>query len=302
MTATTTTKVAILGSNGQLGQELQATLPEHIEWVGGDVESLDITHASQVTEWMQAEQPDIAINAAAYTAVDQAENDAETAMAVNRDGARHIAIASQAVGARLFHVSTDFVFSGQAATPYTIDTPINNGLDAVNVYGRSKAEGELAVQQACPSATIIRTAWVYSQHGHNFVFTILRLLAERPALSIVADQIGTPTWAKGLAKAIWQMSDLPPADTSGMLHYTDSGVASWYDFAVAIQEEACVLGLLPVGTDKITPQRTADYPTPATRPSYSVLDKTATWALLGEPRPHWRVQLRNMLQAYAATP
>ena len=204
-------------------------------------------------------------------------------------GPRHLALASAERELPLVHVSSDYVFDGCAGRPY-------HEFDATNpqsTYGRSKLAGEQEVLETLPETSVVlRTSWVYSRFGRNFVRTMLRLMREREDLAIVADQVGSPTWAKGLAEAIWEIVDR--AELSGIFHWTDAGVASWYDFAVAIRDEALSLGILDRRLT-IRPQRTADFPTPATRPPYSVLDKTATWEAL-ELRPrHWREALRLML-------
>ena len=239
-------------------------------------------------------RPSVVINAAAYTAVDRAESEQAAAFAVNADGPGHLARACAGLGARLIHVSTDFVFSGNACHPYQPADPTG----PVSVYGESKLAGEQQVREALgEQSVIVRTAWVYSRVGHNFVKTMLRLMAERDSLSVVADQVGTPTWARGLAEALWRIVDKP--EIAGTLHWTDAGVASWYDFAVAIAEEAHAQGLLarPVA---VKPIATADYPTPAARPAWSVLDKTASWQQLGCDGMHWREALRAMLADWKA--
>jgi dTDP-4-dehydrorhamnose reductase len=180
------------------------------------------------------------------------------------------------------------VFDGNSSRPYRP----NDQVGPISVYGRSKLQGEDAVAAADPDALIVRTAWVYAAQGTNFVNTMLRLMRERDRLGIVADQIGTPTYAASLARALWTLAQ---AGATGIHHYTDAGVASWYDFAVAIEEEARDLGLLAQAV-QVEPIATADYPTPARRPAYSVLDKSATWAALGGPAPHWRNNLRFMLR------
>jgi dTDP-4-dehydrorhamnose reductase len=235
----------------------------------------------------------VVLNAAAYTAVDRAEEDSERAFAVNVLGAEHVARAAAQLGARVIHVSTDFVFDGLSSRPYRPD----DAPHPCSAYGRSKLAGEAAVLSAARErAVVVRTAWLYSAHGGNFVKTILRLLAERDAVRVVADQIGTPTWASTLALVLWQLAARP--DLRGVFHWTDAGVASWYDFAVAIREEALAAGVLAAAAP-VVPIRTEDYPTPAQRPPFSVLDKTAIWDALGlEPR-HWRCELRAMLAELA---
>ncbi|MFW6093619.1 MAG: dTDP-4-dehydrorhamnose reductase [Pseudomonadota bacterium] len=282
-------KVLITGGNGQLGRELAHTAPGHAEAVALPRDALDITDPDSVHAALDAHHPDVLINAAAYTAVDKAEAEADTAAAVNAHGPGVLARAVAARGIRLLHVSTDFVFDGQASTPYRPDDPPN----PLGVYGRTKLEGEERVLAAADDhSLIVRTGWVYAGHGHNFVHTMLRLMRERDELAVVADQVGTPTWARGLARALWGFVDRP--QTEGVYHWSDAGVASWYDFAVAIGEEAEALGLLPRQVP-VRPIPTREFPTPARRPAYSVLDKTATWQALELHPEHWRVALRSML-------
>jgi len=282
-------RVLITGANGQLGWELQRSRPIHIDLHAHDADTLDITDAQAVLDAVQALKPDWIINAAAYTAVDKAESETTLAYAVNRDGALHLAEAARAVNARMVQVSTDFIFDGEQGHPYRPDdTPA-----PLSVYGASKLEGEQAVRDVLSEhALILRTAWVYSSHSHNFVKTMLRLMGEREQLSIVSDQVGSPTWAHGLAHTIWQATAINLHDIH---HWTDAGVASWYDFAQAIHDEARTLGLLTRDC-ALRPIATADYPTPARRPGFSLLDKASTWQALNISQPtHWRAQLRAML-------
>lgn len=276
--------VLIVGADGQLGQGLIATAPAEAWIVAHDIATLDITDAGQVADAVAAVKPAVIFNAAAYTAVDKAEAEPALAQAVNGGAVGHLAAAARAQGARLVHVSTDFVFDGRSGVPYRPDDAPN----PASVYGRTKRDGEIA---AGPEALVVRTAWVYAPVGRNFVRTMLGLMADRPEVRVVADQIGTPTYAPGLAEAMWRMAGL---GVQGLWHYTDAGACSWYDFAVAIQEEALCAGLLERAVPVI-PIATADYPTPAQRPHYSVLDKSATYALLGGPAPHWRENLRRMI-------
>lgn len=289
------TRILVTGIKGQLGFELQRICPSSIELHGHDADTLDITDAAAVQAMVRTIQPTWIINAAAYTAVDKAESDVERAFAVNQLGAQHLAEAAHGVGARMVQVSTDFVFDGAQSHPYGVDA-----LPApLGVYGASKLAGERAVQQTLgKNALILRTAWVYSTHGHNFVKTMLRLMREREQLGVVTDQIGSPTWAHGLAQTIWQALAIK---LHGIHHWTDAGVASWYDFAQAIHDEALQLGLLNRAV-ALRPLQTQDYPTPARRPPYSVLDKTATWQALDLNQPtHWRTQLRAMLSELKTT-
>jgi len=279
--------VLVTGAGGQLGQALQVSAPAGVDLVALRHGDLDIGDAGAVTDAIAAARPALILNAAAYTAVDKAEGEAAAAQRINARGPGHLAAAAAAVGARLVHVSTDFVFDGTAGQPYAPDHPVA----PLGVYGESKHAGEEAVRAAAPDALIVRTAWVYGITGHNFVRTMLRLMAERDEVRVVADQIGTPTFAGSLAQALWALA---AAEARGTHHWTDSGAASWYDFAVAIQEEALALGLLGRQVPVI-PIATSDYPTPARRPSYSVLDKGSAIAILGRAAPHWRVNLRHML-------
>jgi len=277
-------KVLIVGGNGQLGKGLSRTAPAEASIVSHDIDTLDITDAGAIAAVVSEIQPDIVFNAAAYTAVDKAESEEEAALAVNATAVGYLADAARRIDARFVHVSTDFVFDGRSGLPYTPDAPTA----PIGAYGRTKLAGEEA---AGDDALIVRTAWVYAPNGGNFVRTMLRLMAERPEVRVVADQIGTPTYAPGLAAALWTMA---AKGTKGVHHYTDAGACSWYDFAVAIQEEALAAGLLDKAVPVI-PINASEYPTPAQRPHYSVLDKTSTFAVLGGPTPHWRENLRKMM-------
>lgn len=281
-------KALILGAGGQLGRALAAAAPEVAEIIALTRTECDLADGAAIRSAVLAASPQIVFNAAAYTAVDKAESEPALAEAINGKAAGLIAEAARAAGARTVHVSTDFVFDGNGLRPYRPDDPVS----PISVYGRSKLKGEASVTAADPDALIVRTAWVYAAQGTNFVNTMLRLMRERDRLAIVADQIGTPTHAASLARALWALAQ---AGATGIHHYTDAGVASWYDFAVAIEEEARSLGLLARKV-RVEPIATADYPTPARRPAYSVLDKSATWAAIGGPAPHWRVNLRAMLR------
>lgn len=277
-------KVLITGADGQLGRALRQSAPADAELVALGRDGLDLADSAAIAVTVKQHRPDLIINAAAYTAVDRAESDEATARLVNATAVGHLARAASDISARLVHVSTDFVFDGSSGRPYRPSDPTG----PLGVYGRTKLEGERA---AGPDALIVRTSWVYAPTGTNFVRTMLRLMRERAELGVVADQIGTPTYAPSLASALWALA---AQEARGILHYTDSGVASWYDFAVAIQEEALGLGLLERPA-VIRPIATADYPTPAQRPHFSVLEKDYTWTLLGGPAPHWRTNLRTML-------
>ncbi len=278
-------KVIVSGAAGQLGRALQACAPADVQVIPVDVADLDLTDGGALGDFIMAHRPDLLINAAAYTAVDKAEAEEPLAHAVNAAAVGIMAEALRAAGGRLVHVSTDFVFDGTQSRAYRPeDQPC-----PVSAYGRTKLAGELA---AGADALIVRTSWVYTAGGGNFVRTMLRLMRERDEVAVVADQVGAPTWAPGLARVLW---DLAFRGTKGTWHHSDAGTASWYDFAVAIQEEALAIGLL----DKAVPVRpitTSEYPTPARRPAFSLLDSSATRAALGDGYTHWRTNLRRMLE------
>ena len=279
-----------MGCNGQLGHSLADTASVNVNLIGLDLPELDITDASAVLEICRETRPDVIVNATAYTAVDQAESESALATSVNVEGPRNIAIASREVGARLIHISTDFVFDGQSSTPYKADAVTN----PLSVYGQTKRDGELAVlEETSGTAVVIRTSWLYSKTGSNFVKTMLRLMGERDELGIVADQFGSPTWADSLAEALWAFVDAP--EHSGIFHWTDSGETSWQEFAVAIQQEALALGLLGKAIP-IHAIKTEDYPTVATRPAYSVLDCSSTIQAINIQPAEWRTNLRRMLK------
>ncbi|MDQ5770685.1 dTDP-4-dehydrorhamnose reductase [Thiothrix subterranea] len=280
-------KILLTGAHGQLGSELQATCPAGITLIATDRDTLDITQPQQVIKALEQHHPDVVINGAAYTAVDKAETDTANAYLINHAAAQTFAAKAALFDYYLLQISTDFVFDGLQSTPYLPNAVAN----PLGVYGASKLAGEQAVQAACPSAAIVRTSWLYSAYGNNFVKTMLRLMRERDALGVVADQVGTPTWTGTLATTLWSFIAQKP---QGILHCADNGVASWYDFAVAIQEEALALGLLDKAIP-IKPLRTDEYPTPARRPAFSVMDRRATETLLGYTLPHWRTSLRQML-------
>ncbi len=281
-------KVLITGADGQLGYELQRTVLAGYECIATDKDDLDITHADAVNAFVKKHQPDVIINSAAYTAVDKAEEEVDLAIAINTTGAGNLAQVSKDNHIQFMQISTDFVFDGKGHTPYPVDAPA----EPEGMYGKTKQEGDKQVLQILgDDAFIIRTSWLYSAHGNNFVKTMLRFMAEREELGIIADQIGTPTWANSLAQAVWQAID---KKVTGIHHWSDAGVASWYDFAYAIMEEGVALGLLDK-TITLNAITTADYPTPASRPCYSVMDKTTTWQALAFKSEHWRVALRKMM-------
>ena len=277
----------VTGAGGQLARAWSAAAPAGWSVTGLSRAELDISDGAAVERVIGDLAPDLILNAAAYTAVDRAESEPDLAFAINRDGAAHLAAAATRAGARLIQVSTDFVFDGRSGRPYRPD----DAPGPLGVYGASKLAGERAAAEAASDALIVRTAWVYGPNGGNFLATMLRLMAERPEIGVVADQIGAPTSTLTLASALWGLAG---KQTSGLLHFTNAGVASWYDFAQAIAEEAVTAGLIDRAA-AVKPIATADYPTAARRPAFSVLDSSAAYGLLGAPAPHWRVALRAVL-------
>ena len=286
-------RVLITGTGGQVGTALLRAAPPDVELCAVSHSKLDITDAEQVERTVADFAPDAIVNAAAYTAVDRAESEPEAAFRVNSTGPRNLALAAQRVGARLLHVSTDFVFDGNASSPYKPD----DELHPLSAYGKTKASGEREIRQLLPSSScIVRTAWVHSAHGANFVKTMVRLMKERGRVNVVSDQIGTPTSAASVAEVLWNLTARP--DVAGVFHWTDAGVASWYDFAVVIAEEAAARGLLRTPA-VVRPITTAEYPTAAKRPRYSVLDSTALIARLGIEPQHWRTTLKRVIEELA---
>jgi dTDP-4-dehydrorhamnose reductase len=280
--------VIITGSGGQLGHELLKTAPPDWQLVAMGRQQLDIGDAAAVQGALRILKPSLIINAAAYTAVDQAEREPVAAQRGNAEGPANLAAGADEVGARLLHVSTDFVFNGHASVAYTPE----HETDPLSVYGLSKRDGETAVLARGGKHCVVRTGWVYASHGRNFLQSMLRLLAERQTLGVVDDQIGTPTWAQGLAQLLWRLAERQTL--RGIYHYSDAGVASWYDFACAIRELASERGLLRASA-VIQPIPSSDYPTPAQRPRFSVLDKRRTWRDCDITPSHWRTQLAAAL-------
>ena len=286
-------KALILGSGGQVGRALTATAPAGAGLILAGRGQCDIGDEAAVAAFIREARPQVVINAAAYTAVDLAEREQDRAHSINAGAPGWIASACALFGARLVHLSTDFVFNGAQGRPYRPD----DRPSPLNVYGRTKWEGEERVLAAGADALIVRTGWVYGAHGRNFLRSMLDAMMQGRRLTIVDDQIGTPTHAEGLAAALWRFAE---SGATGIHHYSDAGVASWYDFAVAIGEEAEALGLVGRGRE-IVPISTGEYPTPARRPHFSVLDKTSSWALLGKPAPHWRDNVRACLRGMACS-
>jgi dTDP-4-dehydrorhamnose reductase len=287
-------KVLVLGG-GQVASAVAATRPGGHEVVTRARPALDIVDAAAVARALGEIRPDWVVNAAAYTAVDLAEDQPAQAFAVNDTAVAGVMHAAAHVGCRVLHLSTDFVFDGtssRAYTPADVTHPLS-------VYGASKLAGERhvtnssAARSGAAGGIVLRTSWVYAASGKNFVLTMLRLMREKPQLGVVCDQIGCPTWASSIGRAIWGLIEAQAAP--GIHHWTDLGVASWYDFAVAIQDEALALGLLSKAIP-IAPISSSQYPARATRPAFSLLDTTATRAAIRAPADHWRHNLRTMLR------
>lgn len=278
-------KALVTGANGQVGQALQTAAPSGWTVVAFDRSTMDLADPQAIRNAILSEGPDVVFNAGAYTAVDKAEHDQEMAQKVNGEAPGVINQTLSQTGGRLVQISTDFVFDGSRGAPYSVESKAN----PLSIYGATKLFGE---KQAGDDAIICRTSWVYGAAGQNFVRTMLRLFKERDSVSVVSDQIGVPTWSRGLAETLWTLA---VKDRPGVFHYQDAGVASWYDFAIAVQEEALAIGLLSRAIS-IEPIRTSQYPTPATRPPFSVLDTTVTQAVTGQPPTHWRENLRKMLR------
>jgi dTDP-4-dehydrorhamnose reductase len=288
-----TNRILLTGADGQLGHELQQTLAPLGEVIALTRQELDLSQGEQIRQLVQQIRPSMIVNSAAYTAVDKAESEVELAQAVNGTAPKIMAEEAEKIGALLLQVSTDYVFDGQKNTPYLETDPTH----PLSSYGKSKLAGEIGIQQVTNNYLILRTAWVYGVYGKgNFVKTMLRLGQDREELRVVADQVGSPSWAKDIADAIAQLLQ---SETTGIYHFTNSGVVSWYDFAIAIFEEARALRF-PLKVQRVIPITTADYPTPAVRPAYSVLSGKKITETLGDYPPYWRDSLRKMLKQLQA--
>lgn len=277
--------VLVTGKNGQLGNELVLLSEKYpqFDFVFTDVAELDITDVEKVDTFFSEYKPAVCINAAAYTAVDKAETDRELALKINAEAVANLARNCNKVNARFIHISTDYVFDGTASSPYTEDHPVS----PVNFYGESKLRGEEAAIENLKTSVIIRTSWVYSFYGNNFVKTMIRLMKERESLNVINDQFGSPTYAADLADAIMQIavaSEVHP----GIYHFSNEGVISWFDFAVAIRD---IEGL----NCKINPVDTSGYPTPAKRPAYSVMSKQKIQSIYGIKLKEWKKSLEECI-------
>ncbi|MBO9997749.1 MAG: dTDP-4-dehydrorhamnose reductase [Cyanobacteria bacterium SID2] len=289
-------RILLTGVRGQLGWELQKTFQssrfDRVEVIGVGRDRLNLAQPETIADVVAEIQPDCIVNCAAYTAVDKAESEPELAHAINGIAPRILAEAATKYNAKLLHVSTDYVFDGTQSHPYT-ETDATN---PIGEYGKSKLAGEEAIRQTNSSHIILRTAWVYGVGGRgNFAKTMLRLGKDREEIRVVADQIGSPSWTGDIANSIAEIA-VNHREIEGTYHFTNSGVASWYDFAVAIFEEAELLEF-PLHLKRVVPITTPEYPTPAKRPAYSVLSGKKLEGVLGTFAPHWRQGLRQMLAA-----
>ena len=283
-------RILVTGANGQLGNELRSlstTYPQ-FDFVFTDIDELDITNEGDICKVIDGNNISMAINCAAFTAVDKAESNPEKAHLLNAVAPGMLARAINKNGGEMIHISTDYVFSGERWQPYTEDCSTN----PKSVYGITKLEGEHRVAEYCKKSVIIRTAWLYSSYGNNFVKTMLRLGKEKESLNVVFDQVGTPTYARDLAKAILAIAS-STEKKYGTFHFSNEGVTSWYDFTKAIHRIA------GISTCQVNPIRSKDYPTPATRPSFSVLDKTAIKQAYGIEIPYWEDSLRECITLLA---
>ena len=281
--------ILVTGGNGQLGTALRlASAKSSHRYIFTDIDELDITSAEVVNEFVQKNSIDIVVNCAAYTAVDRAESDETTADKINHKAVATLAAVCARHNAALIHISTDYIFSGEATAPITEEaTPA-----PINAYGRTKWAGEEAIAESGCRAIILRTSWLYSEFGTNFCKTMRTLTATRPEIKVVADQLGTPTYAGDLAEAIVAIIESGQIDKSDTYNYSNDGVCSWYDFAVEIAH------LCGNNECKINPCTTAEYPTAAARPHYSVLDKSKIKATFGIEVPEWRESLTKCIKQF----
>ena len=283
-------KILITGANGQLGNELRELLEEKIpgQTIYTDREELDLTDAKAVETFVVNNDITHIVNCAAYTDVDKAEDQKRECALINTDAVKNLALAADASGAKIIHISTDYVFDGTNHRPYRESDKVN----PISQYGTTKRKGETALLALAPESIIIRTAWLYSSHGNNFVKTMLRLADSQKEVRVVSDQIGTPTYARDLACAILKVLQSHQW-VAGIYHFTDEGAASWYDFAHAIFRIA--------GKKvKLVPIPTEDFPTPASRPAYSILDRSRIKATYGVDIPHWEESLEDCMKRILA--
>lgn len=283
-------KILVTGSNGQLGRELRNVLEASHPGITTytDVEELDITDSAATHKYIKDGEFTHIINCAAYTAVDKAEEDKMLCAAINIDGVANLAKASAETGAKIIHISTDYVFDGKSYRPYKESDKVN----PLSHYGSTKRKGETSLLGLAPNSIIIRTGWLFSPYGKNFVKSILALSETRPELNVVTDQVGTPTYAHDLAKAIETIL-FARQWYSGIVHFSNEGVCSWYDFAIAICKKA------GKGSYKINPILSEDYPTSAIRPFYSVLDKSKFRGTYSQTIPHWETALEHCMARIA---
>lgn len=285
-------QVLITGSNGQLGNEMRRASASHsanLHFHFTDVSELDITNPTAVEDYIAANAITYVVNCAAYTAVDKAEDDSEKCFLINRDAVRNLAEAAAKHNAKVIHISTDYVFDGTGNRPYRETDVVN----PQSVYGKSKQEAEALLREICPDSIVIRTAWLYSIFGNNFVKTMIRLGNEKESLNVVADQKGTPTNAADLAEAILKIINFTEASgefKAGIYHFTDEGETTWYDFTREIH------ALKGITSCQVSPVTTAEYPTKAVRPKYSVLDKTKIKETFGIEIPEWEVSLKKVIE------
>jgi len=287
-----TNNILVTGGNGQLGSEIKRIAPlyKDLNFVFTDVDTLDITDEGALDKFVESQNIKYIINCAAYTAVDKAEDESELCYKINRDAVRNIAVVAKKHSAKVIHISTDYVFDGTKKTPYVETDPVS----PKSVYGKSKMEGEQALTATCRDSIIIRTAWLYSIYGNNFVKTMIKLGKERDSLNVVADQTGTPTNAADLAKSIIKIIEADKF-TPGIYHFSNMGITTWYEFTVEIHRIAGIT------TCKVNPITTAEYPTKASRPQYSVLDKTKIINTFALTIPQWedslKICIKELMQA-----
>lgn len=287
-------RALVLGATGQLGRACFSGAPETVAVQGLSRQQCDVTDDAALARAIKEADPHVVINAAAYTAVDAAEDEPLQAESANAEAPALLSALCAQRGARLVHVSTDFVFGGQAHAPYAPEA----NPEPLGVYGASKWRGEQAVSASGANHAIVRTSWVYGPGGRNFVLTMLRLMREQGTVRVVNDQIGSPTSTQGLAAVCWALALRD--DVDGIFHWSDAGAISWYDFACGIRDEAIAVGLLTTPAT-VEPIGTQDFPTKARRPAFSVLDSRATCATLGIAQRPWRDALRDMLHSQRLT-